>query len=172
MKRWLQILGIFAMGIAMAGLMVQERSKRDLRGLETARAHTPESVMDASAEGDEGFETDWLVLRDLDYVSGKRSPLLDHLDGQIVQVPGFVVPLEDTARIVGEFLLVPYAGACIHTPPPPPNQMVHVRMTEGRMAEVSLSVPVWVRGRLRISKSFSPYGEVAYMMRGMDVRPY
>ena len=28
---------------------------------------------------------------------------------------------------VTEFLLVPWVGACIHTPPPPPNQIVHVK---------------------------------------------
>jgi hypothetical protein len=46
--------------------------------------------------------------------------------GQVVRIPGFVVPLEDSKEGLKEFLLVPYFGACIHSPPPPANQIIHV----------------------------------------------
>lgn len=42
------------------------------------------------------------------------------LDNQDVRIPGFVVPLEGDAKKITAFLLVPYFGACIHVPPPPP----------------------------------------------------
>jgi hypothetical protein len=48
------------------------------------------------------------------------------LDEKLVALPGFVLPLEYEGKKVSEFLLVPWVGACIHTPPPPPNQIVHV----------------------------------------------
>lgn len=48
------------------------------------------------------------------------------LDKQLIAMPGFVLPLEYEGKKVTEFLLVPWVGACIHTPPPPPNQIVHV----------------------------------------------
>ena len=48
------------------------------------------------------------------------------LVGQLVRIPGVVVPLEDSKDGLKEFLLVPYFGACVHSPPPPANQIVHV----------------------------------------------
>lgn len=48
------------------------------------------------------------------------------LDGVLLALAGFVLPLEYDGKKVTEFLLVPWVGACIHTPPPPPNQIVHV----------------------------------------------
>ena len=62
--------------------------------------------------------------------------------------PGFtVLPLEITGRKVTEFLLVPWVGACIHTPPPPPNQIVHVK-TDTPFELTGLFMPVWITGRL------------------------
>ena len=54
------------------------------------------------------------------------APVVDTFDGKRVKIPGFVVPLEGTAELTTEFLLVPYFGACIHVPPPPSNQIVYV----------------------------------------------
>jgi hypothetical protein len=47
------------------------------------------------------------------------------LDGQVVRLPGYLLPLEFFARQVTEFLLVPKVGACVHTPPP--NQILYVK---------------------------------------------
>ena len=69
------------------------------------------------------------------------------LDGQLVRLPGFVLPLTDNGAAGDEFLLAPYVGACIYTPPPPPNQMVLVVPAGGYKAE-NLFEPVWVTGRL------------------------
>ena len=55
------------------------------------------------------------------------APVVKALDGQLVKLPGYIVPLDVTEEgRVTEFLLVPYYGACIHTPPPPANQIVVV----------------------------------------------
>ena len=49
------------------------------------------------------------------------------LNDKDVRIPGFIVPLEyKESEIVTRFLLVPYFGACIHEPPPPPNQTIYV----------------------------------------------
>ena len=72
----------------------------------------------------EGSEQNW-VQPDLD------APVVKALDGQSVSLPGFVVPLEGDSELITEFLLVPYFGACIHVPPPPPNQLVHVTIKGG-----------------------------------------
>ncbi len=71
---------------------------------------------------------------------------------QDVRVPGFMVPLEDDAADVSEFLLIPYAGSCIHTPTPPRDQIVHVRMTADVHVPTEIRRPVWVYGKL-ISQS-------------------
>ncbi|RJG49887.1 DUF3299 domain-containing protein [Motilimonas pumila] len=67
--------------------------------------------------------------------------------GQTGQIPGFLVPLEMTDSKVTQFLLVPTAGACIHTPPPPPNQIVIVDYPKG-FELVSMSTPIMVAGKL------------------------
>jgi hypothetical protein len=62
-------------------------------------------------------------------------------------MPGFVLPIEYDGTKVTEFLLVPWVGACIHTPPPPPNQIVHVIVEEGSARESGgMYEPVWVTG--------------------------
>ena len=56
----------------------------------------------------------------------KANATVKELDNQLIAMPGFVLPLEYEGKKVTEFLLVPWVGACIHTPPPPPNQIVHI----------------------------------------------
>lgn len=67
------------------------------------------------------------------------------LDGKSIRMPGYVLPLETVDGKVLEFMLVPYVGACIHTPPPPANQLVHVKFSDGFSNE-DLYTPVWVEG--------------------------
>ncbi|GAB1623214.1 hypothetical protein AAOGI_32640 [Agarivorans albus] len=67
-------------------------------------------------------------------------------DGKLVRMPGFLVPLEFSESMVGtDFLLVPYAGACIHMPPPPANQIVRVSFPKGFKLK-NYKYPVWVEG--------------------------
>lgn len=120
----------------------------------------------------EAPKVDWRMLRGLNYKTGEKSVELKQVDGKIVKVPGFMVPLEDESEIVTEFLLVPYMGACVHTPPPPPNQIVHVKMAGGKKTKLSFWDPVWVQGKLDITTVKSPYGDVSYNMSGMVIEPY
>lgn len=79
----------------------------------------------------------------------------DELEGKSVRIPGFLLPLEFDGDRVTEFFLVPYVGACIHTPPPPPNQIVHVRIEQGFTPEGGLYAPVWVNGQLNNERNES-----------------
>ncbi len=115
---------------------------------------------------------EWATMRELNYRTGKIMPNLKKLDGQVVKVPGFMVPLEDDEDRVVEFLLVPYVGACIHTPPPPPNQIVHVTMADGKKTKVSFWDPVWVIGKLEIKDFKSPFGDVSFQMKSTKIEPY
>ncbi len=73
------------------------------------------------------------------------------LDNRAVRIPGYLLPLEFADRDVTEFLLVPYVGACIHTPPPPPNQIVYVS-SEG-FPNPGRFQPVWVEGAMHVDPS-------------------
>jgi uncharacterized protein len=115
---------------------------------------------------------DWRTMAALNYRTGEMPETLRKLNGLQVRVPGFMVPLEDWEQQVSEFLLVPYFGACIHTPPPPPNQMAHVLMQRNRKVEVNLWDPVWVIGTLRIENVESPYGVVGYQLSAERIQPY
>jgi uncharacterized protein len=63
------------------------------------------------------------------------------------RIPGYITPIEMDGTKVTKFFLVPSAGACIHTPPPPANQLVLIDFPEG-IELVSLMTPVWVEGQL------------------------
>ena len=97
---------------------------------------------------------------------------LKKLDGTVVRVPGYIIPLEDSEQSVSEFLLVPYPLACIHVPAPPPNLIVHVKMDKGKKVAFDFYAPVWAQGRLKIQNTQNMYTESSYFMTGLLVQPY
>lgn len=114
-------------------------------------------------------EVDWRLLGEMDYVTNSIPQTLKKYDGAMVKVPGFMVPLEDNQKKVTQFLLVPTPQACIHVPPPPPNQMLLVDMKEG--TEVAYG-PIWVHGTLRIKTQRTMYGDVSYAFEALYIEPY
>lgn len=98
-------------------------------------------------------------------------PMVVGLDGLDAQVPGFLVPLEMAADTVTEFFLVPYFGACIHSPPPPANQIVHVVLDEA-VAFDNLYEPYWARGTLEVTQTETDLGTAGYRMVNAEIRPY
>jgi uncharacterized protein len=115
---------------------------------------------------------DWKTMAALNYRTGEMPATLRRLNGATVRIPGFMVPLEDTETRVTEFLLVPYFGACIHVPPPPPNQMAHIIMQRRQVVDVNLWDPIWIVGTLKIENVDSPYGMVGYQVTGERILPY
>lgn len=94
------------------------------------------------------------------------------LNGATVKIPGFIVPLDiGKDGLVSEFFLVPYFGACIHVPPPPPNQIVYVRMAKG-VALDSIYEAYWITGRLKASNKTTRLGASAYQLDGSKVEIY
>jgi hypothetical protein len=101
------------------------------------------------------------------------------LEGQLVRMPGYLLPLEFSGKDVSEFLLVPWVGACIHTPPPPPNQIVHVK-ADKPVGNVSMFAPVWVTGRMSAKPTQTSLYlvdgaadvSVGYALRATQVEPY
>jgi len=99
-----------------------------------------------------------------------KAPVNAEMDGVEVKIPGFIVPLEENQGEITEFLLVPYFGACIHTPPPPANQVLHVLPKQP--ARFRSMDTVWVSGKLRTVRDESMMGVSGYQLSADTVTRY
>jgi uncharacterized protein len=90
-----------------------------------------------------------------------------------VKIPGFVVPLVvDDTGVVSEFFLVPYFGACIHVPPPPPNQIVYVKLAGGGVRLGSQEDAYWVTGTLHTQVNGNSLAKAAYTLDASKMELY
>ena len=103
---------------------------------------------------------------------GKKAPVVKSLDGEKIKIAGFVVPIDLERKKINEFLLVPYYGACIHVPPPPANQTIHVLAHDEMTADGQLFYPVWVSGTITISNFSSSIGDSGYRLEDASIMPY
>ncbi len=99
-----------------------------------------------------------------------KAPTRDELKGQRVRLPGYVVPLDMVGDKLQDFLLVPYFGACIHSPPPPANQIVHITLK--RPQTLRTMDVVWVTGVMGIERQDTGMGVSAYAISADVVEPY
>ena len=100
-----------------------------------------------------------------------NAPTRPELDGAAVRIPGYLVPLEESRGELSEFLLVPYFGACIHSPPPPANQIVHVLPAKAVKGFRSMDA-VWVTGTMRTQRQDSSMGVSGYRLEAQAVEKY
>ena len=98
-----------------------------------------------------------------------NAPTIAALNGEAVRLAGYVVPLEGTSAGLKEFLLVPYFGACVHSPPPPANQIVHV-IADRAAAGLQTMERVSVSGTLKTARQASAMGVSGYRLSATDVR--
>ncbi len=102
------------------------------------------------------------------------APIAPKYVNQKIRMPGFVVPLDAVRNGQREFLLVPYFGACIHTPPPPANQIVlvtpHPKLNLSKTLE-SMDV-IWVEGELKDSRTTTASGVSGYSLEAVQIYPY
>ena len=143
--------------------------------------------------GADGYrDLDWSALvppQDIDVLKRLQQTPIDHagsmkaqqvgtfntvatLDGAKVRIPGYIVPLEadDQGRLT-EFFLVPFLGACIHVPPPPPNQIVYVKLPHGVEAP-EITDPYGVKGVLRAQKTSNDLAGSAYVLEDASIAPW
>jgi len=106
-------------------------------------------------------------LRDL----WDNAPTNPAFEGAAVRLPGYVVPLDQSKRGLKEFLLVPYFGACIHSPPPPSNQIIHVRVKRP-VSGIHAMDTVWVSGDIHGERTESYRGTSSYLLNAAAVEPY
>lgn len=111
------------------------------------------------------FEAQIEQAFDDDYQQALKSTrVMDNMDGKLIRLPGFIVPIDFNGQgEVVQFLLVPYFGACLHLPPPPPNQIILVNYPEG-LTPNSLYDPYWLEGELKVELFESELANAAYKM--------
>jgi uncharacterized protein len=110
----------------------------------------------------------WMSERRLQPSAGGAVAVVTELDGKRVRIGGYVVPLDFDATTVKEFLLVPFVGACIHVPPPPPNQIIYVKSAKGFDVAGSFD-PVWVMGSLKVASQYTGLAETGYAIDAESV---
>ncbi|MDF2153196.1 DUF3299 domain-containing protein [Vibrio sp. CAU 1672] len=144
----------------------------------------------APAMADQPLKLDWIDLvpeSERNLFDSVGMPAMDHsgeavqqskmgnvrpeLNGSEVKIPGFVIPLEGDANMITEFLLVPYFGACIHVPPPPPNQIIYVKFPAGAPVQELWDV-IYVVGTLKTEVMNHELAETAYIIEGTAIEAY
>ena len=100
------------------------------------------------------------------------TQIVPEFDNRKVRIPAFIVPLEyDDDQRVTEFFLVPYFGACIHVPPPPPNQIIHASYDQGMTLE-ALYDAFWISGTLQTTMTENDTATSAYSIAVEAIEPY
>ncbi len=115
----------------------------------------------------------------LDAIEVRNRTIVTKLDGKLVRIPGYALPLESTATSITEFLLVPTVGACIHTPVPPANQMIYVKVNDTYTIH-KLYEPIWVIGHIEIEHINTAINysdgdgdvESAYVIKNAKIQAY
>lgn len=110
----------------------------------------------------------------------KDSPIVFGLNDTRIEIPGFVVPLDVNYDSVKEFLLVPYFGACIHVPPPPGNQILHVlvpkTLTKKQQKTLKRAMLIYgtisISGTLKTVSSNTSMGFASYQVKADLIEPY
>ncbi|MBC7852883.1 MAG: DUF3299 domain-containing protein, partial [Pirellulaceae bacterium] len=97
-----------------------------------------------------------------------NAPTVAAMDDAAISLQGYVVPLEESKEGLKEFLLVPYFGACLHSPPPPANQIVHVVVAPPVKGIRTMDV-VWVSGTLETTRRESSMGMSGYALNAVAV---
>jgi uncharacterized protein len=113
--------------------------------------------------------------------SNAPTKYLKNLDGKQVRIAGFIVPLDEPDDFesfidaqefaIGELLLVPGMGMCMHVPPPPGNQMVLVKMKAGKKVKMGWD-PIWIIGTFRLKKAKTQFGNPFFNLEGERVAKY
>jgi hypothetical protein len=139
----------------------------------------PPAYLDEIAEGSSVDSLQMLHTGELvDPLSSKyfqalaSTRIIEAFDNKRVRIPGFIVPLvSDEKQNISEFFIVPYFGACIHLPPPPPNQILHVK-TDKKVRLNGLDDAFWFEGQIKIETTKNPLGKAAYTLRLEGIAPY
>ena len=136
----------------------------------SALLNRPEFLNDI-ADGSAADSVDDFASKQLEDEQAQRyqqalvsTRVIEAFDGKAIRIPGFIVPLEQNdEQKATAFFVVPYFGACLHMPPPPPNQILYVEYKEGIAVE-NLYDPYWFEGTVKIDNHESALGTSSYSL--------
>ena len=90
---------------------------------------------------------------------------------KLIRIGGFMVPLDfdyGEKLTVNEFVLVPDAGMCIHVPPPPPNQMILIKLDKPERVRYMYQ-PILVEGIIRNTLPIKEIYNSIYEMKAIKI---
>lgn len=158
-----------ALAVGLAGMAVPRiaigATAREITWDDLIPPGVPYSEIIGEGELDEANDT-WNPIYD-----ANATKLNEALDGEYIRMPGYIIPVELGAEGVTRFLLVPYIGACIHVPPPPPNQLVFVTSEEPWPGD-QLWDAVWITGTLHTQLQATELGETGYALTADEMEIY
>jgi len=125
----------------------------------------PYSEIVAAGEMDETNDI-WQPI--FDENATKLNPVLD---GAYIKMPGYIIPIDQSIDGVTSFVLVPYVGACLHTPPPPANQLVFVTTNKPWPSD-NLWNAVWVTGQMQHELQSTEVAETGYLLKAEEMETY
>jgi hypothetical protein len=125
----------------------------------------PYSEIVAAGEMDETNDI-WQPI--FDENATKLNPILD---GAYIKMPGYIIPIDQSTDGVTSFVLVPYVGACLHTPPPPANQLVFVTTNKPWPSD-NLWDAVWVTGQMQHELQSTEVAETGYLLKAEEMETY
>jgi len=117
--------------------------------------------------------SDAQISRALELVGSGGSKVIEELDGEKISIMGYLLPLDYESTDAKTFVLVPFIGACVHVPPPPPNQVIYVEYEKGvpmKALEENMWTPFRVTGTLRAVSAMTDLAEVGYQMTAASVK--
>lgn len=182
MKKWrffYHCIFLLAWMIFSSNTYAASSEETDVEKVETIEW---EQLMPADYSLDSLFEgRDLGALDDLDPKAGllmdelqqalQSAPVVPEMNGRMVRIPGFVVPVEGENQTVYKFFLVPYFGACIHVPPPPSNQIIYAYYEPGVKLE-SLYDAIWITGKLKTETFSHELASSGYSIDVFRIEPY
>lgn len=129
--------------------------------------------IDSIKEGSEENSAETQALMDKIIAEFNNAPANKKLDGLTVKIPGFIALLDEKDGIVNEFLLVPYFGSCIHSPPPPINQTILVTTKKGKSISITdIYQPVWVTGKVKVERKETELAKAGYVIENAELEIY
>lgn len=97
---------------------------------------------------------------------------VDTFDSQAVSIAGFIVPIDyGENQQLRNIFIVPYFGACLHFPPPPPNQIIFAQLGEG-FIDFEITQAYLLKGVFRRGLFEDPLGTSAYIIDVVAIEPY
>lgn len=149
----------------------------------TVLSNPPEilnNIEDGSADDTLDGEIDTSSIKDAEQLAAyaryqealASDKVVEKFNNSYIRLPGFIVPLDfDGHQIVKRFFFVPFFGACIHVPPPPPNQVIYVDFPEG-FTLPAINDPYWLEGKIVIEKTENDTASSAYTMQAHKIHAY